>query len=558
MFNAEFYPTPAPIAAAMAAALRRDRTLDELYPVLDPSAGKGDLLKEFKPDRASKYYGKIAAIEINPDLAALLKGSGIKVIGSDFLKFNEIESWNSIIMNPPFSVGIKHLFHAWQCLKPGGRVVCLLPDTTRTTNNQKLQQMIDLYGYSVPIGACFEDAERKTRVPILAIVLDKPKPKFDVNFTFSADNFAEEMFETAIATGTGKVDTIKSLVHSLVHQYELAQEAIREQAIACSKLEFALQGIKTLSTREKYTYDQKELAEFCFERAIAELKQLFWEVVFIKTELRKRCTQDFIKKFDEFQKEQQNMAFNEENIKSLLLMFYENREQIHIDAVCYIFDKLTSHHKKNVTRAAGWKTNKAARLNDRIILPAWDAYGSRNYETESILEDLDKICCTISGVPIDSLKETIKQNVYGDKTYGEAESFFFWIKTFKCGSVHLKFKDKQICEEINKVVAKERKWIGSDYPTTKGKEKKSVSKPKKEKNGFHCEFHCDRRYALDEVSPWVNDRLTIVFNRIDDYPQEYRHRNRMAKGLKSWKYQQKYRLTAIDIEKIDYVIECLS
>lgn len=465
MFNAEFYPTPAPIAAAMAAALKRDRTLDQVYPVLDPSAGKGDLLKEFKPDEFSKYHGMTAAIEINPDLAALLKGSGVKVIGSDFLQFNEFESWNSIIMNPPFSAGIKHLFHAWQCLKPGGRVVCLLPDTTRTTNNQKLQEMIRLYGYAVSIGACFEDAERKTSVPICAIVLDKPKQVFDFNFTFSADDFAEEMFEAAIATGTtatlGKVDIIKTLVH----QYELAQEAIREQAIANEKLKFALQGIKNLSTRGKYSYNQDELTAFNYERAIAELKEYFWNVVFTKTELREKCTNDFIKKFDAFQKEQQSMAFNEENIKNLLLMFYENREQIHIDSVCYIFDKITSHHKKNVTWSKGWKTNKAARLNHKIILPAWNADGFTNYDTESILEDLDKICCTISGNSIESLKKegTIKQNVYGSRTYGEGESFFFYIKTFKCGSVHLKFKDEKICEEINKIVAKERKWIGSDY-----------------------------------------------------------------------------------------------
>ena len=84
-------------------------------------------------------------------------------------------------------------------------------------------------------------------------------------------------------------------------------------------------------------------------------------------------------------------------------------------------------------------------------------------------------------------------------------------------------------------------------------EKKSVSKPKKDG------FHCDRRYALNEVSPWVNARLTSVFNRIDDYPQEFNtDRQRMAKGLKSWKYHEKYRLTTIDVEKINYVIECLS
>ena len=463
MFHTEFYPTPAPIAIAMAEAMRRDRTPEQIYPILDPSAGKGDLLKPFKQSNYSKFYRSLFAIEINPDLVNCLKGAEINVIGSDFLQFNEIESWNSIIMNPPFSKGIEHLFHAWKCLKPGGRIVCLLPDTTRTNNSQKLQEIIRLYGYSTAIGACFEDAERKTSVPILAIVLDKPEINFNFNFEFSSDNFAEEMFESAIAAGStatlGKVD----IIETLVHQYELAQEAIREQAIANQKLKFALNGVKSLSSRGGH--DHNEIAEFDYEKAIAEVKEYFWDLVFKKTELEKRCTSNFKKKFWEFQKEQAKMAFNKENITNLLMMFWENKAQIDVDSVCYVFDKITSHHKKNVAWSKGWKTNKAKRLNNKIILPAWDAYGLTNYDTESTLEDLDKICCIISGnYSIESLKEeTIKQKVYRSKTYGEGESFFFYIKTFKCGSVHLKFKDEKICEEINKIVAKERKWIGSDY-----------------------------------------------------------------------------------------------
>ena len=84
-------------------------------------------------------------------------------------------------------------------------------------------------------------------------------------------------------------------------------------------------------------------------------------------------------------------------------------------------------------------------------------------------------------------------------------------------------------------------------------EKKTDGKPEKKK------YYCDRQWALSGVSPWVDARLTNMFNQIDDYPHDFnKNRERMIEGLENWKYQQKYRLTEIDIKRIDYVIKCFS
>ena len=90
--------------------------------------------------------------------------------------------------------------------------------------------------------------------------------------------------------------------------------------------------------------------------------------------------------------------------------------------------------------------------------------------------------------------------------------------------------------------------------TTDLKSKKKTDRKPEKKN-----YYCDRQWALSGVSPWVNARLTNMFNEIDDYPHDFnKNRERMIKGLKNWKYQQKYRLTEIDIKRIDYVIKCFS
>jgi len=123
VFAHQFYPTPKKIADKMAEELKRDRDIKLVFPVLDPSAGKGNLLDaiavyidKYDSDRKNQLRG----IEIDPDLAATLKGKEYLLVGNDFLAFNERECCPSIIMNPPFSSGLAHIFHAWEITQTRG------------------------------------------------------------------------------------------------------------------------------------------------------------------------------------------------------------------------------------------------------------------------------------------------------------------------------------------------------------------------------------------------------------------------------------------------------
>jgi phospholipid N-methyltransferase len=82
MFNANFYPTPKWLAQKMIAPF----DLADAY-VLEPSAGKGDILDVIsnKYDRYRKP--NLYAIEIEPELRSILEGKGYPVIGIDFLLY---------------------------------------------------------------------------------------------------------------------------------------------------------------------------------------------------------------------------------------------------------------------------------------------------------------------------------------------------------------------------------------------------------------------------------------------------------------------------------------
>lgn len=120
-----FYPTPPALA---------ERVIDlaKIEPgmlVLEPSAGKGALAAP-----AAEIVGKDNVWCVEPLFWKDLTFEGYSVYAqTDFLGINpEAEDepgYDRVIMNPPFGkkVELKHVLHAIKFLKPGGRLVAILP-----------------------------------------------------------------------------------------------------------------------------------------------------------------------------------------------------------------------------------------------------------------------------------------------------------------------------------------------------------------------------------------------------------------------------------------------
>ena len=169
MFNKEFYPTPDWLIDKML----EDINFKKVKYVLEPSAGKGDIIKAIrKKEKTLINHTKaidIDAIEIDENLIALLKGKKYKVIYDDFLTFETYKKYNLIIMNPPFSEGDKHLLKAIEIQKNGGDIVCLL--NAETIKNPYSNTRKDLYKKLKELDASIEfiensfiNAENKTDI----------------------------------------------------------------------------------------------------------------------------------------------------------------------------------------------------------------------------------------------------------------------------------------------------------------------------------------------------------------------------------------------------------
>ena len=100
-----FYPTPLELADK----LLTDIDWDYIETVLEPSAGKGDLVKATaKNAHVSRYNDKgleVDCVEIDPYLRSILEhefkeSEQVYVVHDDFLTFQSRKHYDLIVMNP--------------------------------------------------------------------------------------------------------------------------------------------------------------------------------------------------------------------------------------------------------------------------------------------------------------------------------------------------------------------------------------------------------------------------------------------------------------------------
>lgn len=160
-YDPEYFPTPRAIALKMMAKICKDA-----QNILEPQAGGGALAEIARgADTHESYKKRVDCIEINPDMAHVLRGKDFPVVGYDWLTYAGVSYYDAIVMNPPFSNGDEHLLKAWDFLHDG-EIVCLLNqdtiDNPHTERRQRLVKIIMDHGTVEPLGNCFARADRKT------------------------------------------------------------------------------------------------------------------------------------------------------------------------------------------------------------------------------------------------------------------------------------------------------------------------------------------------------------------------------------------------------------
>lgn len=159
-----FFPTPRPIVERMIdlAGDIAGKT------VLEPSAGKGNIAEVLRQKK-----GKTSCVELNWELADILRKKGFECVCLDFLEHRPPAWFDFVVMNPPFErrQDVAHIRHAFTLLRPGGRLVAL----ASSTGAQSLASWIEENnGELIPLEAgSFQTSERTTGVNCSILTAEK-------------------------------------------------------------------------------------------------------------------------------------------------------------------------------------------------------------------------------------------------------------------------------------------------------------------------------------------------------------------------------------------------
>lgn len=518
-YNLNLYPTPQNVIDMMGIDCNGKV-------VLEPSAGLAHIVEYLKNNGAKE----VLTCEFDNNLAEIVKTKS-KFIKHDFLKVTaeEISHIDMIVANPPFSNGDKHIIHMWDIAPEGCEIISLV--NWETYNNSysysrsELREIINTYGSCINLGDVFSTAERKTEAQIGLVKLYKPKTGNQEFEGFFMDEEPEELQENGIMKFDGIRDIVQRYIGSVkcFEEFEVISERMNYLAkpFKVGKLAF---NIKNKEGRDEQIYTKDNFKK--------ELQKKAWVMLFDKMNLNKYLTSNVMKDVNKFCETQHNVPFTMKNIYHMISIIVgtsgSNFEKALIEAV----DNFTKHTDENRFFVEGWKSNSGHMLNKKIIIPhALNTYlGTPSFSGryDDSLRDLIKVLCNITGTNynhvasfdrIISYRYKLFQNgtFKGRMTYPneskesydwcfsnkleemeaikkKAESFgikceiidqefqfgkwmdshFFELRGYKKGTVHLKFKDDKVWEQLNRAYAKAK---GQVLP-----EKFKFKEPKESKN----------------------------------------------------------------------------
>jgi hypothetical protein len=466
MFNKELFPTPKWLVQKMIAPF----DLSDAY-VLDPSAGTGnilDVIAEKYNDGHRYHKANLYAVEIEPELRAILASKGYPIVGEDFLEYTPTLHFTHVIANPPFSQGVEHLLYAWRMIYEG-EIVCLLPLTSlegKYADERVLLALIEDHGTFEPVGQAFKNAERPTDVEVAIVRLTKKGTGDRFDFDVANDNSVDADFSDA----QNNELALNGFVENLLASFQAAVGNYEEYVKARMKIERYTAPFE----RAHYTSDHNIITEADGKQTpherhntfVSGLQERAWNSILDHPRFQAILTSRARDMLAEFRARQKRVDFNEKNIRAMFGELVAKKDDLLMAAVLDVFDNMTEYHEENRIHVEGWKSDKAWMVNRRVVLPYYVEYGwggfHINYHRRDKLNDIDRAMCVVANLPYDDICriETALEASFQRKGERKCESEFFSpIRYFQKGTIHLTFKDEALWKKFNQIAAMGRGWL---------------------------------------------------------------------------------------------------
>lgn len=490
MFGDMFYPTPKDLADKMIRKINK-----EAMTILEPSAGKGDLIKAI--NESYKRYGinrhknySISAIEINPMLQDILRNESCKVIDSDFLAFDGPDKFDLIIANPPFDKGLEHLNKALDIMFCGQIIFLLNAETLKnpcSLQRKALAVRLKKLGAEIEfIKEAFTDSERTTEVEIALInvtIHNQVEESLFKGVDQKAGDCTEQVEDPTDLVTDDKVD-------AWIAEYNDTLEIGLQTITVYYKNHHRISGFLKLNDKPcAYSYtDSKTLTHKMqaevnsFTQAVRES---FWKRTLALKEVSDRLTSKKTEEFHQYLNQYAQMDFTRKNITQFVLNVIRQYPKMLSEAIQDLFDKFSQNHAydadlhiKNTHYFNGWKTNKAYRINHKVIVPLYELSPfdkwrglDIGYKLQGLISDMDLVMNSLSGEKNSSIHQI--KRAFEDGQTSKIQTYYYTLTFYKKGTMHIIFEDKDLLRRFNIEACKSKEWLPSDYGT---KQKKDLNK----------------------------------------------------------------------------------
>lgn len=496
--NKDFYPTPQNLIDKMLF----DIDFSMIKSILEPSAGKGNIVEALKKKEEIRSYGynkyqfDIDCIEVNQNLQHILKGKSFRVVYNDFLTYDTMKEYDLIVMNPPFSNGCKHLLKALEMQsRNGGAVVCLLNaetlKNTCTNDRQDLQRKLKEYSAKIEfIQDAFLDAERKTAVEIALVKVQLPEVQRE-SFILEGLRKAQEQIEIETEESTQLIDS--DFFKAIVNQYQLEVEA----GIKLIKEYYAMQPFilsqfgkdeKTSETIQKggciLSLDlgsnrDKYNNKLSVNEYIKAVRQKYWSALFENKKFIGQLTNNLQRDFYNKVEELSNYDFSLYNIYQLKIDMQKKVVKGIEDTIIELFDELSyKYHwldetSKNIHYYNGWKTNKGWIINKKVIIPlngfydlsySWGGFRPSRHDVVSKLQDIEKCFNYLDGGLTEAVD--LEESLKFAEEYGETKNIqlkYFTVTFYKKGTCHIIFNNDELLKKFNIFGSQHKGWLPPSY-----------------------------------------------------------------------------------------------
>lgn len=491
MFENEFYPTPKELVNEMLNKV----DFSKYGNFLEPSAGKGDIAKAIQLKLEQKFnkrymrntesyaYEHIDVIEVDTALQHILKGEKFRLVHNDFLSYSSQKSYDAIIMNPPFSNGDKHLLKALSMIQDGGMVVCLLNAETLLnpyTNTRKdLVRKLDEMNAEVDyLQNSFANAERKTDVEV-ALITVKIDKKQDDSIIIEHLRQMEDVKENDFIAESSELitnDFIKNIVDQYNHEIQSGKAFIKEFFVMQPYLlkEFNEQFDRSILSLD-IDGNKAEGYSMAVNKFIETVRSKYWKALFNSKEFSKLFTTELRRKFHDKLDELKHYDFSLFNIYQLQQdvssMLVESVE----DTIIRLFDEFSYQYSyldeksKNIHYYDGWKTNKAHKINHKVITrlnaySSWNGGYDPDYNVKEKLSDIEKALSYLASKPIDH--SLLNERLHTSRLTGTTRKIqleYFTVSFFKKGTCHIEFTDMDLLKKFNLYGSQKKGWLPPVY-----------------------------------------------------------------------------------------------